>query len=106
MNSFSKCRRSVLERDDDLVGAAEVLLVLQERCHVRVVERDHLGEPGLHAQLARQRAQHDRDQDEQDQQPASVVEDPVGDLADPVLPEFLPLDLVVAAYGDVGFRSP
>ena len=46
----------VLERDEHLVGAAEVRLVLQEGLHVLVLERDHLGECRLHAQLARHRA--------------------------------------------------
>ncbi len=74
----------VLQRDQHLVGAAEVRLVLQEGRHVRVLQRDHLGERRLHAQLARHRAQQDGDQDEQDQQRLAVVEDPVGNLADPV----------------------
>ncbi len=48
-----------------------------------------LVKPGLHPQLARHHAEHDRDQDVEDQQPAPVMEDPVGDLADPVAAEFL-----------------
>ena len=47
----------VLQRHQHLVGAAEVRPVLQERLHVRVLERDHLGECRLHAQLARHRAE-------------------------------------------------
>ena len=78
---------AVVDRDQHAIGAAEVRLELQEGLHVLVVERDHLGEARLYAQLARHCAEQDRHQDEDDQQELAPAEDPEGDPPDPALHE-------------------
>jgi hypothetical protein len=49
-------------RDQHLVRAAEVLLVLEERLHVRMLERQHLGEARLHFEARRRRGEQQRDE--------------------------------------------
>ncbi len=57
------------------VGAAELLLVLKERRHVRVLERQQLGEAGVDAQARGRPAEQSRRQDEETDHHGAVAED-------------------------------